>query len=158
MWKDANDRPWSTAITVNTVRRVKELAGVLLTDPDAVERIDQDFMLLCDVLAAIAKPQRDERGITSEQFGELLVGKTIDLAYESFCQDLLDFFPPSRRKMMSRILATTQKLQTEKLRLVEEKLTDEQISRLVGQAMQKVSEHLDRRLATLGDDSGKLPE
>lgn len=157
MWKDANGREWSTAITVSTVKRVQELAGVLLTDVDVIERIDRNIMLLCDVLSAIAKPQRDERGTTSEQFGELLTGPTIDAAYESFRQDLLDFFPPSRRQMMSRILATTQKIQTESVRLVEEKLTDEQITKLVGQAMQKVSQNLDRYLEKLGDDSGKSP-
>jgi len=158
MWKDAGGREWSTAITVSTVKRVQELAGVLLTDVDVIERINHDPMLLCDVLCAIAKPQRDERNVTSEQFGELLAGATIDAAGDSFNQDLVDFFPPSRRQLISRILATTRKIQREQVRLVEERLTEEQINSLVGQAMRKVSENLDRHLATLGDDSGKSPE
>jgi hypothetical protein len=146
MWKDASQREWSTAITVTTVKRVQELAGVLLTDMDAILRVDNDIMLLCDVLSAITQPQRDERGVTSQQFGELLFGVTLDAAYESFRQDLLDFFPPSRRKVVQQIFQTTQKIQVEQCRLLETKLTDEQFRKLVNQQLEK-----------LGNESGKSP-
>lgn len=158
MWKDANGREWSTAITVTTVKRVKELAGVLLTDVDVIERISSDVMLLCDVLSAISKSQRDERNVSSEQFGELLAGKFIDQAYDSFRQDLLDFFPNSRRSVMQRIFSTTQKLETERLRLVETKLTDEQVEILVRKTIQRASDQIDRQLEQLGNASGNSPE
>lgn len=158
MWKDANGREWSTAITVATVKRVKEHVGIFLTDVDAIEKIDADVMLLCDVLAAICKPQRDDRNVSADQFGELLAGKYIDLAYDSLRQDLLDFFPHSRRKMMQRIFATTQEVEAEKLRVVEQALTEDQVALMVKMAGKKVKDKLALELAKLGDESGKSPE
>lgn len=158
MWKDANGREWSTAITVATVKRVKEHVGIFLTDVDAIEKIDADVMLLCDVLAAICKPQRDDRNVSADQFGELLAGKYIDLAYDSLRQDLIDFFPHSRRKMMQRIFATTQEVEAEKLRVVEQALTEDQVALMVKMAGKKVKDKLALELAKLGDESGKSPE
>ena len=158
MFKDVNGREWSTAITVTTVKRVKECVGVLLTDVDVIERIELDVMLFCDVLSAITQPQRDDRSVTADQFGELLAGNILDVAYESFRQDLIDFFPHSRRMIVQRIFQATKRLESERLRIVEERLTDEQIERLVAKALTQTNQQLDRHLEKLGSDSGKSPE
>jgi parvulin-like peptidyl-prolyl isomerase len=154
MWKDAGGREWSTAITAATVKRVLESAGVLLTDLETIERIERDVLLLADVLCAIAAPQREGRQVTSEQFGELLYGEVIDQAAASLRQDIIDFFPPGRRKIIQQIYQTTQKLEQETVSMLEARLTDDQVTAIVKRA----GEQVDLNLAKLGGGSGRSPE
>lgn len=161
MWKDKEGREWSTTITVNTVRRVRELTGVLLTDAadsDLIEKLYTDVLLLCDVLYAICKPRADQRDINAEQFGELLANETIDQACESFMEDLVGFFPSGRRQRAERILAAARGVETERIRLVEEKMTPERLDQVIKTAAAKAGQDMERRLAGHGDFSGSLPE
>lgn len=158
MWTDKEGRDWSTAISVATIKRVKELAGVLLTDAadtDLVERLYSDVMLLCDVLYAVSMPQAEQRDITSSQFGELLVGDTIDRACESLMVDLIDFFPSGRRPIVTRIVAAARRLTEEKVKLVDQKMSDQQVESMIRRMVARADQEIDKYLAELGDDSGK---
>lgn len=158
MWTDKEGRDWSTAISVATIERVKELAGVLLTDAadtDLVERLYSDVMLLCDVLYAVSMPQAEQRDITSSQFGELLVGDTIDRACESLMVDLINFFPSSRRPIVTRIVAAARRLTEERVKLVDQKMSDQQVESMIRRMVARADQEIDKYLAELGDDSGK---
>lgn len=158
MWKDKEGREWHTTITVNTVRRVRELTDVLLTDAadsDLIERLYGDVLMLCDVLYAVCKPEADKRGIDAEAFGELLANETIDEACESFMGDLIRFFPSGRRQRAERILAAAKGVETERVRLVEEKMTPERLDQVIKDAAHKASQEMDRRLAAHGGSSGR---
>lgn len=158
MWKDVSGRDWCTAINVNTVRRVKELAGVLLTDAadtDLIERLHNDCMLLADVLYGVCEPQARERGIDSAAFGELLAGETIDRACESMMKDLVDFFPSGRRRAVQTILTAATRVETERIKLLDAKMTDQKFEELLASQIRQASDEIDRRLAALGEGSGK---
>ncbi|MHB8953568.1 MAG: hypothetical protein ACYC4U_11410 [Pirellulaceae bacterium] len=161
MWKDPNGREWSTAVTVSTVKRVKELADTLLTDAadtDLVDRLYGDVMLLANVLYAVCEPQARQREVTAEQFGELLAGDTIDRACESLMRDIIDFFPSGRREIVTRIHAAARRLETERVNLIRGKMTDEQLEQIIRRTVSQASEKIDTHLAALGGDSGKSPE
>lgn len=160
MWKDRDGREWHTTITVNTVRRVRELTDVLLTDAadnDLIERLYGDVLLLCDVLYAVCKPEAEQRGIDADTFGELLANETIDQATESFMGDLIAFFPSGRRQRAERILTAAKGVETERVKLVEEKMTSERLDQVIKQAAEKAGREMDRRLAEHGDFSGRSP-
>jgi len=160
-WKDADGREWSTAVNIGTVRRVKELTGTLLTDAadtDLIERLNIDVMLLADVLYAVCQPICVERSISSAQFGELLAGTVIDRACASLMQDIVDFFPSGRREIVMRISQAATRLEVERTKLLESKLTTEQFNKLILEAAEKAGLEIDRRLAKLGVGSGKSPE
>jgi len=160
-WTDNSGRDWCTAINVNTVRRVKDLTGVLLTDAadsDLIERLYNDCMLLADVLYAISEPQAKERGVDSAAFGEMLAGDTIDRACESMMRDLVDFFQSGRRPAVEKIWMAARRVETERIKLLDRKLTDEAFEDLLTSQMQQASDEIDRRLAALGERSGKSPE
>jgi hypothetical protein len=157
MWKDANGREWSTAINVTTVKRVQELTGLLLTDAadtDLIERLYGDVVLLCNISWAVCQPVAEARGITSEQFGELLTGDVIDRACESLMEDLVGFFPSRRREIVQRIWQAARRLETERVKLVEGKLTTEQIEEMIRRTVEMADAEIDRRLAALGDGYG----
>ena len=161
MWRDASGREWSTAVTGATIKRVKELTDVLLTDAatgDLWGRLATDVILLCDVLYAVCKPQCDERGVSDCQFGELLAGEVIDAAHESLERDLIDFFPSRRRDPIRRMAAATRKMEQAGLQLIERKLTDEQIEALIRHAAQQAEIQIDDSLLTCGGPIGKSPE
>lgn len=161
MWTDSNGQDWSTTVTVTTVRRVQELTGVLLTDAadsNLIDRLYSDVILLCNVLYAVSKNQASERGILAEQFGELLAGETIDKACDSLMTDIVYFFPNSRRPIVQRMREVATKLEAAKIGLMETKMSEDQLTKLIASQMEKASKEIDEYLAEHGKASGKLPE
>jgi len=160
MFSDAAGRDWSTAITVTTVKRVREMADVLLTDAaetNLIERLTGDVMLLADTLNAVCRPQAEQRQITSEQFGELLAGDVIDRACESLMDDLIRFFPSGRRAIVRRLVTTSREVEAKQMELLKAKLTDEQVAAMIQRQMTTAAEQIDKSLAEFGGTSGSLP-
>lgn len=163
-WTDDSPTPqdWSTKINVSIVERVKELTDILLTDcvdgTDLVARLNMDVILLANVLYAICKPQCDARGMTDEQFGELLAGDVLEKAYKSLMEDLTLFFPSRRRVAMEKTRTATEQLEAEQIKLMEAKLTPEQIDKLIQRELEPIAKKIDEHLGELGTESGKSPE
>lgn len=161
MWTDESGRDWSTALNVSVIRRVQDRTGILLTDAadtDLVERLYNDVIMLCNVLYAVSVPQAKERDIDAESFGELLAGDTIDKACESLMQGIVDFFRPGRRQAVTKIWTAAKMIEQERIKLLDEKLTDETLESLIKKKMNEASNEIDKRLAALGDDFGKSLE
>lgn len=160
MWTDAGGRDWNTSVTVTTIKRVQSLVDVLLTDvtdTDLIDRLHGNVVLLANVLYAVCKPQADERHVTDEQFGELLVGDTIDRACTSLMEDISRFFPSGRRPIVQRLWTAAAKLEKAKLDLLDQKLTDDQLTRLIQRQAEIAGRQIDTALAGLGDGSGDSP-
>lgn len=106
-FKDASGRVWSLVITVDTIRRVRQLAGCDLMQAiggKLLEQLAVDPVLLVDVLAAACKPQMDAAQVTAEQFGQAMVGDAIDDAAQALLQGLADFSPSPTRKLLLRLI------------------------------------------------------
>lgn len=101
-FQDAEKRTWQVGLTVDSIKRVKALLQVDLTEPLAGEpplmtRLALDVILLCDVLFALVKPQADAAGVTDEQFGASLGGEAIIAAHDALMEAWVDFFRNLRR-------------------------------------------------------------
>ena len=82
-WTDSEGREWSTAINVHAIQRARNLVGVNLVDAfdgKLFVQLADDPVLLVNTIYAVCKPQADERNISDEEFGALLVGDVIDHA------------------------------------------------------------------------------
>jgi hypothetical protein len=157
-WTDAQGRDWQTTVTVTTVQRVQQLADVLLTDAadgKLIDRLYSDVCCLANVLNAVCRPQADQRGVTSEQFGELLAGDVLDRACDSLMDDLIRFFPSSRRRAVEIMVTAAKKLEAEQTKLIGQKLTTEQLDQMIRHRAKIAADEIDRHLATLGDLSGE---
>ena len=161
IWTDAENRTWSTAISVNAIRRVKELVGVNLLevfDGEMLARLADDPVLLVNTLYAVCKPQADERDVSDEAFGELLVGDTIELAAAALVRGIADFFPKDRRAVLNRLWAATKRTRTEAIQMAMDKLDSPLVDQVITGAIQKASDEIDQRLRSFGDSSGNSPE
>jgi len=111
---DSAGRAWQLAITVDAVRRVRDVVGVnlarliepreaggslpLLTD------LEDDLLLLVDVIYALVKPQADAQGVSDADFGRALGGEAIAGAHEAFWRELADFFRNLKRSAPARAI------------------------------------------------------
>lgn len=112
---DNQERTWSLSVNVNTLRRVKALCGVMLTDlvvlepgkkptMELLERLANDPVLLVDVLYAAIKPEADVRGISDESFGAAMVGDVLETAVTALLEEVIAFFPSAKRMVLKRLL------------------------------------------------------
>jgi len=157
LWIDAQGRSWSTAINVNTIKRVRELAGINLLevfDGQLLNRLSEDPELLVNMLFAVCKPQADSQSVTAEAFAELLVGDAIEQAATALVQGLIDFFPKDRREVLRRLWTATGKAQTEAIKLVTSKLDATNIDATIAAVMEQAGNQIDRELQKLRDGSG----
>jgi len=138
-FKDNADRTWEIAITVASIKRVKAYVEVDLLDAvegHLLQKLSLDPVLLCDVIYAVCKPDADKLEITDEQFGQAMAGDAIDRATAALLEELVDFFPQSRRKVLRTAV--------EKFHLLETMAYDKAMERLESPELeQQMKEALD---------------
>jgi len=145
---DTRERRWEIDVTVGTIRRVKNLTDVDLTDAlkgTLFQRLAGDVILLVDVLYAVVKPQCDAQGVTDEQFGEALGGDVLDAATKALLEGIVDFFPSERRAVLAKALQKLEALQTTATQKASDLLDSGALDRL----MQQELERLDAETQTL---------
>ncbi len=160
-WTDSENRSWSCTITVATVKRVQQLAEVNLLEAfdGLLMKLADDPVSLANVLYAVCKLQADERGVTDEQFGELLGGETIEGATTALVQGIIDFFPSQRRQILKQIWAKTQKARQAVTDLAVEKVESPQLDELQTLELQAAGAEFDRRIEKLRQEAqSKLAE
>ena len=94
-YTDANGNAWDMTITVASLQRCKSLANIDLAakiETDLFDDLANDPILLCDVMAAIVRPQMKARGIDDESFAAGLSGDVIDDAATALIEALVYFF------------------------------------------------------------------
>lgn len=104
---DATGQTWSVVVTVDTLRRVRQLAGVDLMEAISgtlLDRLATDPVLLVDVIAAVCRPQMVTRSTTDESFAQAMVGDTLDAAAQALLQGLADFSPSPTRRVLMKLL------------------------------------------------------
>jgi hypothetical protein len=149
-FKDNAGRVWTISIDVSAVKRVRTLLNVNLLDVidgKLIERLAGDIVLLCDVLFALVKPEAETKNISDEDFGRSMAGDSIEHATAAFLEELVDFFPGARRKLLAKALAKMKTWEEKAVALAEKKLESPELDAAVEKAM-----------STLGDSSGNSPE
>jgi hypothetical protein len=104
---DGKNRRWGIEINVTQIRRVRDLLAVdlfALID-DGMRPLAEllgDPMKLVDVVYALVKDQAEKDSVSDEDFGRGMAGDAIQQAAEAFTQELFDFFPETKDRLILR--------------------------------------------------------
>ena len=137
-FRDNAGREWAIEVTVAAVKRVRSLIQVDLleaADGKLLEKLASDPVLLCDVVFCLVQPEAKAKGISDEDFGRGLAGEAIERATSAFLEELVDFFPPARRRLLSKALGKLRLLETKAFAVAEKRLDspelDQELERLL---------------------------
>ena len=112
---DNAGRTWAVQVNVDTIKRVQGLLDVNLldvVDGDLIERLVADPVLVCDVVYVVCKPEADKQGVSDEEFGRAMAGDAIHNAAEALLAEIVDFFPPAKRKILAAALEKMRNLES----------------------------------------------
>ncbi len=148
-FQDSAGRTWTIAVTVDVVKRVRDLLKEDLLDIERVfPRLLLDPILLCDVVYCVVKPQADAERITDVDFARAMAGDVIAHAKAALVEELVDFFPePSQRQ--------TLRLAIEKYGQLTERVKELVQARLNSPAL---AQEIEAALTAVGDSFTSLPE
>ena len=126
-FKDNEGRPWHVSLTVSSASRVKDLVRVVLPpksadEPAPTEAVPFDlidageiartfqvlrsnFSALGETLAALLLPQIIQKGLTKEQFLDGLKGESLEQGGLAVEEELVSFFPPRLRGVVTALAA-----------------------------------------------------
>lgn len=117
-FKDKNGTVWSIELNVGSARKVKSDCGIDLLNTIAIDAnglnvnlldaLATDSYLLVSVLVSLCRKQMDERRVAEEDFYELFDGDSIQCAVDALIKEVINFFPPSKRKILSMIYEKVQ--------------------------------------------------
>ena len=111
-FKDKNGTLWHIELNVGTAKKVKADCGVDLIEIISVdnnvettvfEKLSRDVGLLVDVLFSLCSIEAKERGVDAEAFAGLFIGETIETSTDALINEIINFSPPIRRKMLTRV-------------------------------------------------------
>lgn len=121
-FKDKKENEWILELTVGSAKRVKLDCGVDLiniTDFDAegkkssLEELSENPFLMIDVLFSLCRKQAEEKGFDDTAFGELFDFQTVQDAVDALVQEIINFTPPVRRKLLQKIYEKNKQLMGE---------------------------------------------
>ena len=153
---DNAERTWTVEVNVAAIKRVKSLLDVNLLEAlegDLLDELAHDMVLLCDVIYALCKPEADAIGITDEQFGQAMAGDAIDFATTALLEELVEFFPLAKRRVLTKALAKMRNVDEKAIAYAEAKLDDPELDRKIDDALTALSDSA----TSSPDDSGSPP-
>jgi len=134
-FRDDQGRPWHVALTVSSAARVKDLVRVVLPpktaeEPAPTEAVPFDlidageiartfqvlrsnFSALGETLAALLLPQIIQKGLTKEDFLDALRGDSLEQGGLAVEEELIGFFPPRLRGVVTSLSARMTELADE---------------------------------------------
>jgi hypothetical protein len=149
-FKDNAGRTWTVDVNIATVKRVKSLLKIDLLDVVEGKLLDElslNPVLLCDVVYAICKPDADKQNIDDEQFGYAMAGDAVELATTALLEELVDFFPDAKRRVLRKAMNKFKRVQMKALDVADKHLEDPEFDK-----------ELDMEIERLINLSGSLRE
>jgi hypothetical protein len=121
---DAAGCEWSLAITLNGLEALRELdPKFLLGEPsDTLQRLENDYVLLCQAAWVLCQPQAAARQIDQFKFYDQLHGDCLGTLAEALLQAIVDFTPAHQRALLKAGL--------EKNRVMRELLTAKAMAKI----------------------------
>lgn len=136
MFKDNNDREWTIAINVPTIKAVREIDIDLGDETYAsMDRLSGDVVLLVNVLWLLCENQAKAINVTEEQFGEALVGDAIERAVIALMQARVDFSHGQRKSLLQAAIKATSEVRETAYDLALAKLESPELKTQVQKAM-----------------------
>lgn len=147
---DNTGRSWVIQVTVGTIKRVRalcnvDLANIISLEPgmtpkiDLLEQLASDPVLLVDVLYAICKEEADNRNVSDEDFGRAMVGDAIELATAALLDEVIDFFPETKRRIFRKILDATRRFEIKTKTALSELLNDPALDDKIDEALEQLT-------------------
>ncbi len=144
---DNTGRTWTLSVTVGTIKRVRALCGIDLANiitvtpgdrpnVDLLEQLASDPVLLVDVLYAVCKPEADSKGVSDEDFGRAMAGDAIELATSALLDEVIDFFPATKRQVFQKILTATRRFESKSKEALEQFLSDPELDNKIDAAIE----------------------
>lgn len=114
-FKDTQSREWKVEINLEQIKLVRSLAKVDLYNlfGDEAKRLFADPVMLVDTLFVLCKQQASERNMTDIDFGRGFSGQVLEDAANALLEEVLNFFPQSRQKLMRAMTNKSMKLAEE---------------------------------------------
>lgn len=106
---DSHGKTWPITINGFTVKRCRDLLGIDLGEPSngtppLLSRLS-DIAFVVDLLYVVCKPTADDKGLSDEQFAELLDGEVLANAHAKLMEEWADFFRKLRQPHKATMLA-----------------------------------------------------
>ena len=142
VFKDNAGREWLIEINVDALKRVKSLLGVNLLDAaggDLLEKLVSDPVLLCDVIYALVKPEADNRNVPAEDFGRGMAGDAIEKATEAVLEELVNFFPSGKRRVLARAMGKLRELEAVVIETAEKRLQSPELENRIRAKLKEAS-------------------
>ena len=156
-FKDNKGRTWEIDVDYHVIRRVKgsELAVNLLDlvageGSPLVQQIIDDPLFLIDLLFVICRPQAEKLSISDEEFGKSIRGDVIDAATTALLEELADFFPAGKRRVLLKAVGKVQQLQARANEAAEQVLDSDRLDRALEQKLSSA-------FSNLPESSGSIP-
>lgn len=159
MMKTFNDnagRTWTVSINVDAIKRVRSLLQINLLEAvegKLIERLATDPVMLCDVLYVLCKPEADAKSVSDEDFGRAMAGDAIEAGTTALLEELVDFFPPAKRRVLAKALAKLKTLEAKAVQLADQRLDDPKLDR----QLEQILAGAELPETTLGGSSGNSP-
>lgn len=153
-FKDAKGGAWEIALPFGAVNRVKAASNgrFCLLDPwgesNLAETLNRDWGAFYEMLWFLIEPQAIAKGVTAEQFGELLAADCIHEAHSQFFLEWADFFHKLQREQEAVALETMVKLNAAAMTEIRKRLTEETTG-IEAKAMPKINQLLNNDFGNL---------
>lgn len=147
---DTLNRTWSLVVNVSSIKRVRALCNIDLSsiisldsngkvNVELLEKIANDPVLLVDIIYALVKPEADSKGVSDESFGASMAGDCIETATEALLEEIIDFFPETKRKVLHKIVETTKRFNLQAKKSVETILANPELDTQINEELKHLS-------------------
>ena len=159
-FKDNAGRSWTLIVNVAAIKRVRSLLDVNLMEAvegDLLEQLSTDPILLCDVVYVLCKPEADQQNVTDEQFGQAMAGDAIEHATTALLEELVDFFPLARRRVLQKALTKLKAVEEKASKFAEAALNDPKFDEQLDAALNNITDSVSNLQASLGSTPTDTP-
>ena len=149
-FNDLTGRVWTISVNVDALKRVRSLLSVNLMEViegKLLEQLISDPVLLCDIIYVLCKPEADAQEVSDEEFGRSMAGDAIELATTALLEELAEFFPLEKRRLLQKALTKLKTLETKALEMANLRLDSPELEA-----------EMEAALNAVGNSSGKPPE
>jgi len=140
---DSTGRSWNIKLDISAAKRIKEVFGVDLLQPEAgqpplLTQLGTDEILLCDIIYVLVKSQAEKAGISDEKFGSALGGDVILAAQTALYEEMIDFFQLRGRTDRATAVAKQKRVIELAIKKIETKIEHLDLETMIDEELEKI--------------------
>lgn len=170
VFKDKNGKEWTLELTLGACKRVKDLTGFDLLQPEKqwevkgkegvkasyYERIEDDPYFILDIIIAACRDSFKQYGydnISDAEAYELFDGETYQNALKAFREEYEDFFLKIGKSALSKYLKKIDEMESAKNVILEAKLSVLDTKKLLDDSLKETTSGIE---STVGQEKLEL--